>query len=146
MMDHTAGIFLIFFHPSQVHPSPITLWQVILIFMLFVLSAVDLCLSCLIHKNVTHFDSLILPNTFLCNFLLVFCLQHLHSQDKMGQAKQDKFVFAFSNQVFYFLSTIKYSIFLISFNVQIFLSSQVKRWTTITYKHGIYELPHELTI
>ena len=27
---------------------------------------------------------------------------------------------------------------------QIFHSSQVKRWTIITYKHGIYELPHEL--
>ena len=28
---------------------------------------------------------------------------------------------------------------------QIFLSPQVKRWAIITYKHGIYELPHELT-
>ena len=27
---------------------------------------------------------------------------------------------------------------------QIFLSAQVKRWMIITYKHGIYELPHEL--
>ena len=27
---------------------------------------------------------------------------------------------------------------------QIFLSPQVKRWTIINYKHGIYELPHEL--
>ena len=27
---------------------------------------------------------------------------------------------------------------------QLFLSTQVKRWTTITYKHGIYEFPHEL--
>ena len=27
---------------------------------------------------------------------------------------------------------------------EIFLSSQVKRWAIITYKHGIYELPHEL--
>ena len=27
---------------------------------------------------------------------------------------------------------------------QIFLSPQMKRWTIITYKHGIYELPHEL--
>ena len=27
---------------------------------------------------------------------------------------------------------------------QIFLSLQVKRWAIITYKHGIYELPHEL--
>ena len=25
-----------------------------------------------------------------------------------------------------------------------FLSPQVKRWAIITYKHGIYELPHEL--
>ena len=25
-----------------------------------------------------------------------------------------------------------------------FLSPQVKRWVIITYKHGIYELPHEL--
>ena len=27
---------------------------------------------------------------------------------------------------------------------QIFRSQQVKRCATITYKHGIYELPHEL--
>ena len=27
---------------------------------------------------------------------------------------------------------------------QIFLSPQVKRWVIITYKHGIYELPHVL--
>ena len=27
---------------------------------------------------------------------------------------------------------------------QVFLSPQVKRWTFITYKHGLYELPHEL--
>ena len=27
---------------------------------------------------------------------------------------------------------------------QIFLSPQVKRWMIITYRHGIYELPHEL--
>ena len=28
---------------------------------------------------------------------------------------------------------------------QIFLSPEVKRCTIITYKHSIYELPHELT-
>ena len=27
----------------------------------------------------------------------------------------------------------------------ILLSPQVKRWAIITYKHGIYEFPHELT-
>ena len=27
---------------------------------------------------------------------------------------------------------------------QIFLSTQVKQWAIITYKHGIYELPHKL--
>ena len=27
---------------------------------------------------------------------------------------------------------------------QFFLSSQVKRYAITTYKHGIYELPHEL--
>ena len=27
---------------------------------------------------------------------------------------------------------------------KIFLSPQVKRWTITTYKHGVYELPHEL--
>ena len=27
---------------------------------------------------------------------------------------------------------------------QIFLSPQVKQWTIITYKYGIYELTHEL--
>ena len=26
-----------------------------------------------------------------------------------------------------------------------FLSPQVKRWAIITYKHGIYELPHKLS-
>ena len=26
---------------------------------------------------------------------------------------------------------------------QFFLSVQVKRWAIITYKHGIFELPHE---
>ena len=31
-----------------------------------------------------------------------------------------------------------------SMSYQIFLSTQVKRWAIITYKHGIYELPHEL--
>ena len=28
---------------------------------------------------------------------------------------------------------------------QIFLSPQVKQWAIITYKHGIYDLSHELT-
>ena len=27
---------------------------------------------------------------------------------------------------------------------QIFLSTQAKRYAIITYKHGIYELPHQL--
>ena len=27
---------------------------------------------------------------------------------------------------------------------QILLSPQMKRWAIITYKHGIYELPHDL--
>ena len=27
---------------------------------------------------------------------------------------------------------------------QIFLSPEVKRWVIITYKHGIYEMPHKL--
>ena len=27
---------------------------------------------------------------------------------------------------------------------QIFLSPQVKQWVIITYKHGIFELPHDL--
>ena len=27
---------------------------------------------------------------------------------------------------------------------QTFLSPQVKQWVIITYKHGIYELPHKL--
>ena len=27
---------------------------------------------------------------------------------------------------------------------QILLSPQVERWAIITYKHGIYKLPHEL--
>ena len=28
---------------------------------------------------------------------------------------------------------------------QIFLSPQMKQWAIITYKHGIYELHHELS-
>ena len=28
---------------------------------------------------------------------------------------------------------------------QIFFSPQVKRWVIITYKHGIYNFPHELS-
>ena len=27
---------------------------------------------------------------------------------------------------------------------QIFISPQVKRWAIVSYKYGIYELPHEL--
>ena len=27
---------------------------------------------------------------------------------------------------------------------QTFFSPQVKRWAIVTYKHGLYELPHEL--
>ena len=69
--------------PSQMHPSPITLWQVILIFMLFVLSTQkikfwlihDGCIetklvfqSCLIHSDIPHFDSLILSNTIPVQF------------------------------------------------------------------------------
>ena len=34
-------------------------------------------------------------------------------------------------------------IFIIFMFCQSFLSPQVKRWAIITYKHGIYELPHE---
>ena len=29
---------------------------------------------------------------------------------------------------------------------QIFLCPQVKQWAIITYKHGIYELPHDLSL
>ena len=78
--------------PSQMHLSPMTLWQVILIFMLFVLSTQVLVNSFTIAscvetrlvfqsylirtdlRNVPHFDCLILLNTFLCNFLLAFWL------------------------------------------------------------------------
>ena len=28
---------------------------------------------------------------------------------------------------------------------QVFFSPQVKRWAIITYKHDIYQLPHELS-
>ena len=27
---------------------------------------------------------------------------------------------------------------------QIFFSPQVKRWVIVTYKHGIFELPHKM--
>ena len=44
------------------------------------------------------------------------------------------------------LQTISFKVFLHFFMLyQIFLSSQVERWTIITYKDGIYELPHEMT-
>ena len=43
------------------------------------------------------------------------------------------------------LTTISFIIFWdFSMFYQIFLSPQVKRWAIITYKHGIYQLPHEL--
>ena len=43
------------------------------------------------------------------------------------------------------LSTVSFIIFCdFSMFYQIFHSPQVKRWAIITYKHGIYELPHEL--
>ena len=43
------------------------------------------------------------------------------------------------------ITTISFIIFSdFSMFYQIFLSPQVKRWVIITYKHGIYELPHEL--
>ena len=93
--DDTASIHAFISDiPSQMHPSPIIMWQVILIFMLFVLSArgikfwlvtIRLGLvfhqSCLIHRHVPHFDSLILSNTFLscAIFFLSFGWQHLHS-------------------------------------------------------------------
>ena len=42
-------------------------------------------------------------------------------------------------------STISFIIFWdFSMFYQIFLSTQVERWAIITYKHGIYELPHKL--
>ena len=28
---------------------------------------------------------------------------------------------------------------------QIFFSPQVKQWAIVTYKHGIYELPHKMS-
>ena len=37
-----------------------------------------------------------------------------------------------------------HNILRLSMFYQIFLSPQVKRWMIITYKHGIYKLPHEL--
>ena len=44
-----------------------------------------------------------------------------------------------------FKYTISFATFLdFSIFYQILLSSQMKRWAIITYKHGIYELPHEL--
>ena len=43
-----------------------------------------------------------------------------------------------------FKYTISFATFLdFSIFYQILLSSQMKRWAIITYKHGIYELPHE---
>ena len=69
---------------SKMHPSPSTLWVVLIYVLLFVLSLRHTILpnspafqGCLIHiylQDVPHFDSFILSNTFLCNFLLVFAL------------------------------------------------------------------------
>ena len=45
------------------------------------------------------------------------------------------------------LPTISFIIFWdFSIFYQIFHSPQVKRWTIITYKHGIYELPNDLRL
>ena len=103
-LTDTAGIHAFISDiPSQIHPFPVTLWQVILI--LFVLSTQEIKVwlihwttsrlvfhqNCLIHKDVSHFDSLILSNTFLCNFLLVLvgstCIRvfcYLFSTSKIG--------------------------------------------------------------
>ena len=74
---------------SQMHSSPLAFCWVTLIFVLFLLSAGEnkavayprrreyAFKGCLIHihlQDAPHFDSLILLNTFLCNFLLVFWL------------------------------------------------------------------------
>ena len=70
--------------PSQMHPSPTTLW-VVLIFMLseasYFQQKIKLWLTQLCFEDVWliyiykmfHFDSLILSNAFLSNFLLSFC-------------------------------------------------------------------------
>ena len=78
---------------SQMHSSPTTDNSVssFNFYVIFVLSTGNKVLAnsllyqgCLIHiylQDVPHFDSLTLSNTFLCNFLLVFCFgwQLLHS-------------------------------------------------------------------
>ena len=61
--------------------------------------------------------------------------------EKLPDDPSDKMGNLFS----YFCPTIIFIIFwdFLMF-YQIFLSPQVKRWAIITYKHGIYQLPHEL--
>ena len=56
--------------------------------------------TCLIHNDVTHFDSLILSNIFLCNFL-VFWLAILAFMFSASYLVLELF-FVFSTQVFQF--------------------------------------------
>ena len=51
-----------------------------------------------------------------------------------------------TNELFFkIVAAISFTIFWdFSMFYQIFISLQVKRWVIITYKHGIYELSHEL--
>ena len=105
--------------PSQMHPSAITLWQVILIFMftfnIMVLANLFTIASCvetrlvfqsyLIHtdlQDVPHFDCLTLSNTFICNFLLVFLLAFMFPVIylELELLKSSNKVFLFSLQLY----------------------------------------------
>ena len=89
--------------PSQMHASPIALWCVILSFMLLVLSTANkVLLANLLHKeydlsiknvwfsdiqDAPHFDSLILSNAFLCNFLPIFCFDKKFDLSRSATSK-----------------------------------------------------------
>ena len=87
--------------PSQVHPSPISISRTRYIIRIW--------LPLLFSRM---FDSLILSNTFLCNFLFVFCFGWHHllwlalagvSCCKLFLSIRQMFLCLFCNQVFQFL-------------------------------------------
>ena len=83
------------------------------------------------------------------NLLFVELIQHETCSAILLSSLQNISVFLYSNNVWFnqkiWISTIILMIFwdFLMF-YQILFSPQVKRCVIITYKHGIYEVPHEL--
>ena len=92
--------------------------------MLFVLSTGNKVLTnslvfqgCWIYidlKDILHFDSLILLNTFLCNFVLMFYFgwQHLHSYILLFVSTRQVVLICFC----IFRSSVKFSVEILSFS------------------------------